>query len=119
MNKDNLQVIFKKYIDNFELINSDKHNEIYKWEIAQQFQDFDVEAEDFAEMLNRICKASDNLIDSSQRPFSALVEYSRKEKEAETVREMFRNLFAQENLDCDTKQQTINEFIKASEELLM
>ena len=119
MNKNNLQVIFKKYIDNFELINSKKHNEIYKWEIAQQFQDFDVEAEDFAEMLNRICKASDNLIDSSQRPFSALVEYSRKEKEAETVREMFRNLFAQENLDCDTKQQTINEFIKASEELRM
>ncbi len=51
MNKRNLQVIFKKYIDNFETLNNSENDETYKWEIAQAFQKFDVDAPDFAEML--------------------------------------------------------------------
>ena len=116
MNKSNLQVIFKKYIDNFEFLNNSENDETYKWEIAQAFQTFDVDAEDFAEMLNHLWKLSSNLIDSSQQlPFYALVDYARKEPE--TVREMFRKLYANELLDCDAKQKTILEFINASEEL--
>ena len=57
MNKTNLQVIFKKYIDNFEVLNNKENDETYKWEIAQEFQTFDIEAEDFAEMLSRLWKA--------------------------------------------------------------
>lgn len=118
MNRTNLQVIFKKYIDNFEILNNKENDETYKWEIAEEFQTFDVDAEDFAEMLSRLWKASSNLIDSSQQlPFYALVDYARKEPE--TVREMFRNLYADEHLDCDAKQKTIIEFINASEELRM
>ena len=51
MNRNNLKSIFKKYIDNFEVLNNEKNDEIYKWEIAQEFQNFDVDAFDFAEML--------------------------------------------------------------------
>lgn len=54
MNKNNLKSIFKKYIDNFEMLNNEKNDEIYKWEIAQEFQNFDVDAPDFAEMLNHM-----------------------------------------------------------------
>lgn len=116
MNKTNLQVIFKKYIDNFEMLNNSENDETYKWEIAQKFQEFDVDAEDFADMLNRMWKISDNLIDSSQQlPFYALVDYARKEPE--TVREMFRKLFTEEDLDPESKQKTMIEFIEASEEL--
>lgn len=116
MNKTNLQVIFKKYIDNFEILNNSENDETYKWEIAQKFQEFDVDAEDFAEMLSRMWKISDNLIDSSQQlPFYALVDYARREPE--TVREMFRKLFANEDLDPKAKHQTMIEFIEASEEL--
>ena len=118
MNKTNLQVIFKKYIDNFEILNNKENDETYKWEIAQEFQAFDIDAEDFAEMLNRLWKISSNLIDSSQQlPFYALVDFARKEPE--TVREMFRKLYADEHLDCDAKQKTITDFINASEELRM
>ncbi len=53
MNKANLQRMFKSYIDNFESINT-KHDESYKWEIAQKFQDFDVEADDFVAMLTKM-----------------------------------------------------------------
>lgn len=97
MNRNNLQSIFKKYIDNFEILNNEKNDETYKWEIAQEFQKFDVDAEDFVEMLTHMWKVSENLIDSSQQlPFYALVEFARREPE--TVREMFRKLFAEEHL---------------------
>ena len=116
MNRNNLKSIFKKYIDNFEILNNEKNDEIYKWEIAQEFQNFDVDAPDFAEMLSRMWKTTDNLIDSSQQlPFYALVDYARKEPE--TVREMFRKLYAEESMDTVAKQQLIDEFIAASEEL--
>ena len=116
MNRNNLQSIFKKYIDNFEILNNEKNDETYKWEIAQKFQDFDVDAEDFVEMLTYMWKTSENLIDSSQQlPFYALVDYARREPE--TVREMFRKLFADEYLDNPSKQAVIDEFIATSEEL--
>lgn len=116
MNRSNLQSIFKKYIDNFEMLNNEKNDETYKWEIAQEFQQFDVDAPDFAEMLSHYWKLSDNLIDSAQQlPFYALVDYARKEPE--TVREMFRKLYAQEILDDDIKQVVIDEFIAESEVL--
>ena len=98
------------------MLNNEKNDEIYKWEIAAEFQNFDVDSEDFAEMLNHMWKTTDNLIDSSQQlPFYALVDYARKEPE--TVREMFRKLYAEEIMDTQTKQQLINEFIASSEEL--
>lgn len=116
MNRNNLQSIFKKYIDNFEVLNNEKNDETYKWAIAQEFQNFDLEAEDFAEMLLHMCKTAENLVDSSQQlPFYALVEFARKEPE--TVREMFKKLFADEHIDTDAKQQLIDEFIATSEEL--
>ena len=116
MNRANLQSIFKKYIDNFEILNNEKNDETYKWGIAQEFQNFDLEAEDFAEMLLHMCKIAENLVDSSQQlPFYALVEFARKEPE--TVREMFRKLFADEYMDNETKQTVIDEFIASSEEL--
>ena len=116
MNRTNLQSIFKKYIDNFEILNNEKNDETYKWEIAQEFQYFDVDAEDFAEMLTHMWKVSANLIDSSQQlPFYALVDYARREPE--TVREMFRKLFDEENLTDDAKQELIDDFIAESEEL--
>ena len=118
MNKTNLQSIFKKYIDNFEMLNNRDNNEIYKWEIAQEFQSFDVDADDFAGMLDHMWKVSDNLIDSSQQlPFYALVDYARREEETETVREMFRKLFKEEHLDNKAKQAVIDEFIESSEQL--
>ena len=116
MNKSNLQSIFNKYIENFEMLNNEKNDETYKWAIAQEFQNFDVDAEDFAEMLAYMWKTSDNLIDSAQQlPFYALVDYARREPE--TVREMFRKLFANEHLDNTSKQAVIDEFIETSEEL--
>ncbi len=116
MNRKNLLVIFKKYIERFETINNTEHDENYKWEIAEKFQEFDIDSPDFAEMLNQMWKISGNLIDSSQQlPFYALVDYARNEPE--TVREMFKKLFSDEHMDVSTKQAAIEDFIEKSEEL--
>ena len=116
MNKSNLLSIFKKYIGNFEILNNRENNETYKWEIAEKFQSFDVDAKDFAEMLAGMWKVSENLIDSSQQlPFYALVDFARKEPE--TVREMFRKLYENEFLDIKEKQSVIDDFIASSEQL--
>ena len=61
MNKSNLQSLFKRYIDNFEKINAKETNETYKWEIAEEFQSFNIEAKDFADELNKYWKISNNL----------------------------------------------------------
>ena len=58
-----------------------------------------------------------NVASMGERNSYAMVDYARKEPE--TVREMFRKLYADEHLDCDAKQKTITEFISASEELRM
>lgn len=117
MNKANLHRIFKSYIDNFESINT-KHDESYKWEIAQKFQSFNVDAEDFITELNTIWKASENIIDSShQLPFYALVDYATNYGETETVREMFRQLYEDEFFVIEEKQKRIDTFLQMSEEL--
>lgn len=117
MNKEKMNVIFNKYIEKFDIINDkNTNNETYKWEIANKFQSFNVDAENFADMLGQMLKISSNLIDSSQQlPFYALVQYARKEPE--TVREMFKKLYADENADNAKKQMLISEFIAKSEEL--
>ncbi len=117
MNKIHLQHIFKKYIDNFEMLNS-KHGENYKWEIANDFQSFDVDADDFLSELKRIAKASKNMVENAgQIPFSALVNYVENHGETETVREMFRELFSNEHCSLKEKQKKIDTFIEKSEEL--
>ena len=116
MNKSYLHYIFQKYIDNFETLNNKTNKETYKWEVAQAFQSFDVNAEDFEKMLKEMWKVSENLIDSAQSlPFYALVKFS--EEEPDTVREMFKKLFSDEHMNYTDKQKAIDEFIESSEAL--
>lgn len=58
MNLNNLHEIFRKYIEKFEYINT-VHEEIYKWKIAEEFQSFDLNAEDFESEMKRLLKISE------------------------------------------------------------
>lgn len=104
-----------------ELIKSykDEHNkfyldELYKWEAIKTFQDnWDVDAENFSEMLELSLKDSDNLLSAKYYyPKSMILQFS--QKEPETVREMFRMLF-DENLDL---KERVDNFQKNSEIIL-
>ena len=118
MNKDNLQQVFSNYISKFEVLNNPENDETFKWEVIQRFQDdFDIDAEDFAEMLQQILKGSANLIDvANQQPLAGLVSFAKEEPE--TVRAMFRALYEDDNGDLTVRQAKIRDFIEASQELL-
>ena len=117
MNTSRLQQLFAHYIDKFEYINNPELNENYKWEIVKQYQDvFNLDAPDLAGMLTEAWRITSNLIDSQfQQPFYALIAYAREEPE--TVRTMFRDLFADDDGDLKIRQQKISAFIAKSEEL--
>lgn len=118
MNRENLNQVFSNYIAKFEYINDPTNNEGFKWEVIQLFQDeFDIEAEDFAEMLYTIWKGSSVLIDNAaQQPLYGMICCAREEPE--TVRGMFRALYEADGGDLAVRQAKIRDFIDESQRLL-
>ena len=114
MNMTNFQQLVNHYIDRFESINGPKHQEYYKWQIAQDFRpmmDKALAASD-AELPSKLYlvkKRSRNIIDNYTQPFHGLCKFA--EKEPQTVRQMFQELFAQEGA---TKQEKVMRFLKKS-----
>lgn len=117
MNKTRLNQLFTNYIDKFEYINNPDNNETYKWAVVERYREsFNLNAPDLSAMLYEVWKISENLIDSAnQQPFYALVSYAKEEPE--TVRKMFRTLFADDGGNLTERQEKIIAFIQSSEEL--
>ena len=116
MDQKNLRIIFNAYIENFEKFNNDEHREYMKWEFAKAFSEFDFNTPNLSSELKRLKKISSVLIDGSRTyPFGAMVTYS--EKEPETVRGIFGDLFAADNGDFKLRQEKINTFINHTEAL--
>ncbi len=122
MNQKNLNLIFENYISRFERFNKPapaEPNESYKWAAVQNFrQAFDLDAPDFASMLKRACGTTKNIIDSYTQPFGGLVVMAEKNGEAETIRQMFRKLYANDNGDLALRQQKITAFLSSCDALL-
>ena len=101
MNENHIQQIFANYIEQFEQMNNTSHREYYKWKIINRFHDemdnaLNVPAVEFPKKLYELKKLSFNLIDNYTQPFYGLVKYA--EKEPETVRGMFQDLYADGDL---------------------
>lgn len=122
MNKEHLKQIINNYLDKFEDINGPVHIEYYKWQIANQFRTLMDDAlnasnDEFSEKLYLAKKLTRNMIDSYTQPFNGLVEFSKCENEAETVRNMFIELFQTAEVSVDEKQMAIQRFLEKSHEL--
>lgn len=89
--------ILRHYIDEYKL-NFDRVNqeEIYKWKAVKCYQDnWDIDAENFYEMLLASLSRTKNLLDSGQYfPLRMLVQYA--ELRPNEVRQLFRNLYNEE-----------------------
>lgn len=120
MNRKNLTRIFDSYVARFEELTAlPKPDESYKWHAVHDFQEiFDLDAPDFSAMLKKACKATENLIDSQMQPFGGLVTMAEKNGEAETIRQMFRLLYADDSGDLTVQQNKIDAFIKSCDALL-
>lgn len=89
--------ILRHYVNEYEL-NFDRVNqeEIYKWKAVKCYQDnWNIEAENFYEMLMVSLSRTKNLLDSGQYfPLRMLVQYA--EHRPNEVRQLFRNLYNEE-----------------------
>lgn len=122
MNKRNLQQIFNNYIEKFEYITDENsNNENYKWFIAKKFRALMDEAlskdgEEFVSALYNAKISTKNIIDSYTQPFSGLVELAKREPN--TVKQMFVELYSDDNGDIHTQEKLISDFFNKSNELL-
>ena len=120
MNDNNVQQIFAHYIEKFEYINSPKCKEYYKWQIANRFHGMMDEAlaasaEDFPAKLYGVKKLSANLIDNYTQPFYGLVKFA--QREPETVKAMFKALYADDGGDIAKRMERVQTFIAQSNAL--
>lgn len=120
MNDNHVQQIFKHYIEKFEYVNNSEHQEYYKWEIINRFHDemdkaLATPAEELSTKLYELKKLTANLIDSYTQPFHGLVRFA--EEEPETVRDMFKNLYADDGGDIEKRRLKVVEFLNKSHAL--
>lgn len=120
MNYNHVQQIFYHYIEKFEYVNVSEHQEYYKWQIIDRFHDemdkaLATPAEELSAKLYEIKKLSANLIDNYTQPFHGLVKFA--EKEPETVREMFKNLYADDGGNIEKRRLKVVEFLNRSHSL--
>ena len=94
MNRELLRKYISEYERDFSRINS---KELYKWRAVKQFQDtWDPDAENFAEMLSLSLSKTRNLMAAANYwPDRMIV--ANAEKQPASVREIFVNLFNEEN----------------------
>lgn len=93
------QELFEEYKS--ELIGARWDDEKFKWQAIKGFQDhWDIEAVDFCTMLKNSLDKTFNLLASTHYfPGKMIKEFA--EKEPETVRQMFKNLFDENKDLCD------------------
>lgn len=86
---ENIKEIIGAYKKDFKRVNSDER---YKWEAILCYkQNWDIDADDFVEMLGKAFKKSANLLAAAMYyPLRMVLEYAKEEPE--TVRELFRVL---------------------------
>lgn len=94
--------IYNFYKNNYDKIEKE---EIYKWRAVEHFQrTWDIEAEDFAMMLENALKKTSNLMSSGNYYPRKMITWAAK-KEPEKVRELFRDLY---DLSKDIKNRIKN-----------
>ena len=93
MNRQILRHYINEYKLNFDRVNQE---EIYKWKAVKCYQDnWNIEAENFYEMLMVSLSRTKNLLDSGQYfPLRMLVQYA--EHRPNEVRQLFRKLYNEE-----------------------
>lgn len=120
MNRTNLERLLSNYIENFDFINNETNAEYYKWEAIKHFQDnWDIDAPDFAAMFKESVKASYNLINNRiVQPTNGIVKLAERSELTETIRQMFKDLLADDGGDIDKRQDKIYAFLEKADELL-
>lgn len=122
MNKENVRQIFSNYLEKFEYItDKNKNNENYKWFIAKKFRilmddALSKDGKDFSDALYKVKTVTENIIDSYTQPFMGLVEFAKFEPH--TVKQMFIDLYSNDDGDIHVQEKLIANFFDKSNLLL-
>ncbi|MBR1708898.1 MAG: hypothetical protein IJ719_08735 [Clostridia bacterium] len=111
MNKQNIELLFQNYIDNFDYLNDPNGGyETYKWEAIEQVQKvWDLAAPDLSGMIKQAFSKTYNLINNRiVSPGNGLALLAKEEPEA--VRKALEDLLS-ETADVDEKQSNILSFV--------
>lgn len=115
---ENINQVFRNYIDKFDYMNDKDHNESYKWIAVEHFQkNWNIDAPDFISMFKEAVSKTENLINNSRiHPGAGVLKLA--EHDMEAVRELFRELYKEDNGDLIKRQNRIDEFNYRIKELL-
>lgn len=116
-----LQQLFDSYTEKFETFNNAEHRETYKWAAVSHFQKYwDLDAEQFGEMLKIAFEDSGNQIDvPSFQPIAGAQFLCKQNAETmEAVRENFRRLLENDGSDLKTRQERVETFVREMNALL-
>lgn len=118
MNTENLNLVLQNYIDKFDEMNGETHNETYKWVALEHFRKtWDIEASNFAAMFKEAVSKTENLIDTGKvLPTVGIVRLAKREPEA--VRASFRQLFRKDSGVLQERQERIDRFVTEMKELM-
>ncbi len=121
MNTNRLQKLFDSYIEKYELFHDAEGHELYKWAALSHFQKYwDLDAENFGEMVKASFEEGENQIDGSHsKPVGGIVYLCAQGEEIqEKIRSLFRALFAPDNSDYQIRQKKAESFVEEMNKLL-
>lgn len=118
MNTENLNLVFKHYIDKFDEMNGEAHNETYKWVALEHFRkSWDIEASNFAAMFKEAVSKTENLIDTGKvLPTVGIIRLAKHDPEV--VRAAFRHLYMKDSGVLQERQERIDRFVSEMKELM-
>lgn len=116
MNNKNMGQLLEHYRQNLNMMNDSNHDEIYKWDAVRYFQDnWDVDEDNFGTMFENAVSQGYSLTTMNGQPVEGIIESAKYDEE--TVRNMFREFFAEDGGDLKIREEKLQDFIDQSEEL--
>ena len=118
MNSERLNKIIDIYIDKFDMLTNDEHDENMKWRAMHHFKEnFDLNAHDFYEMFKFAMSKSDIIINNGTvQPVNGILKLISHEED--TMRGLFAMLYEDDGGDLDKRQDKIERFVEETNKLL-
>lgn len=118
MNQDNISILFRNYIDQYDFMNDSENNEVYKWQaIEHASKIWKKDYPDFARKLKDAFSMSSNLINNRiVQPGHGLVLLA--QREPDKVRAALETLLADDQGDISARQDRALTFIDTINTLL-
>ena len=114
MNKENLDLMIKKYLQQFDSVNQKgaHPDEQYKWVAISHFRKhWDVDAENFEDMFMEATDKASTLLDGKTMMYKSGITKLFEDGHTEYVREAFKILFADDGGDLRERKSNIDQFI--------